>query len=42
MIGLGYATDVVVVTEEDVEKYRDAEGYVIRPALTEGRLVYAA
>lgn len=42
LIGLGYAADIVVVTEDDVEKYRDVDGYVIRPALTEGRMVYAA
>jgi predicted nucleotidyltransferase len=42
MVGLGFAADVVVGTEEDVEKYRDAEGWVIREAITEGRLVYGA
>jgi uncharacterized protein len=42
LIGLGYAADIVVVTEDDVEKYRDTAGYVIQPAMTEGRLVYAA
>lgn len=41
-IGLGYAADIVVVTEDDVEKYRDTAGYVIQPAMTEGRLIYAA
>jgi predicted nucleotidyltransferase len=40
MIGLGFGADIVVVTEEDVEKYRDAEGWVIQEALTEGRLIY--
>jgi len=42
MMGLGFGADIVVVTEEDVEKYRDAEGWVIREALAEGRLVYGA
>lgn len=42
LIGLGYAADIVVVTEDDVEKYRNTAGYVIQPAMTEGRLVYAA
>lgn len=42
MIGLGFAVDIVVVTEEDLEKYKDTAGYVIGPAATEGRLVYAA
>ena len=40
MVGLDFAADIVVVTEEDVEKYRDAEGWVIREALAEGKLVY--
>lgn len=42
MIGLGFATDIVVVTEGDVEKYKDTAGYVIGSASREGRLVYAA
>jgi predicted nucleotidyltransferase len=42
MMGLHFGADIVVVTEEDVEKHRDAEGWVIREALVEGRLVYGA
>ncbi len=42
LIGVGEAVDVVVVTPEDVERYRDALGLVIAPALREGRVVYAA
>ena len=42
MIGLDFGADIVVVTEEDVKMYRDAEGWVIREALAEGRLVYGA
>lgn len=34
--------DIVVVTTEDVERYRDFPALVIHPALTEGRTVYAA
>lgn len=41
MLGFGYATDIVVVTEDDVRKSYDGDGYVIRTALSEGRLVYA-
>lgn len=41
-VGLGYAVDIVVVTEDDVKMYRDTAGYVIQPALAEGRLLYAA
>ncbi len=39
--GVGQAVDVVV-TPEDVDRYRDSIGLVIRPALREGRVVYAA
>jgi predicted nucleotidyltransferase len=42
LIGAGQAVDVVVVTPEDVERYRDARGLVIGPALREGRVIYAA
>ena len=42
LIGVGHAVDVVLVTPEDVERYRDSLGLVIRPALREGRVVYAA
>lgn len=42
LIGLGYAADIVVVTEEDVDNFRDTTGYVIQPAMAEGRLLYAA
>ena len=42
LIGVGRAVDVVVVTPEDVDRYRDARALVIAPALREGRVVYAA
>jgi hypothetical protein len=42
LFGVGQAVDVVVVTPEDVARYRDSLALVIRPALEEGRLVYAA
>jgi type I restriction enzyme S subunit len=38
----GLPKDIVVVTPEDVERDRDTIGYIIRPALREGRVVYAA
>jgi predicted nucleotidyltransferase len=40
LVGVDFAADIVVVIEEDVEKYRDAHGWVIREALAEGKLVY--
>lgn len=42
LIGVGLPVDVVVVTPEDVTRYRHANGLVIEPALDEGRVVYDA
>jgi predicted nucleotidyltransferase len=42
MIGLGFAADIIVVTEDDLELYKDHKGMVINPALSEGRMLYAA
>jgi len=41
LIGVGEAVDVVVVTPEDVERYKDCHALVIKPALQEGRVIYA-
>ena len=40
LFGVGQAVDVVVVTSEDVERYRDSPALVIEPALREGRVIY--
>ncbi|MBI2940397.1 MAG: nucleotidyltransferase domain-containing protein [Chloroflexi bacterium] len=42
LIGVGQAVDVVLVTTEDVERYRHSQALVIAPALREGKVVYAA
>jgi predicted nucleotidyltransferase len=42
LIGAGRAVDVVVVTPEDIVRYRDSPALVIAAALREGREVYAA
>jgi len=42
MFGVGQAVDVIVVTPEEVEKYRDTHCLVIKPALQQGREVYYA
>lgn len=42
LLGVGAAVDVVVVTPEDVERYRDSFALVIYPALREGKVVYVA
>jgi len=41
LFGVGRAVDVVVVTPEDIERYKDSFALVIQPALREGRVVYA-
>jgi predicted nucleotidyltransferase len=41
LFGVGQAVDVVVVTPEDIERYKDSIALVIRPALREGKVVYA-
>jgi predicted nucleotidyltransferase len=38
--GVGQAVDVIVVTPEDVERYRDTHCLIIKPALQEGTEVY--
>jgi predicted nucleotidyltransferase len=40
--GVGAAVDVIVVTLDDVERYRDSHALIIKPALHEGRVVYDA
>ncbi|MFQ5853413.1 MAG: nucleotidyltransferase domain-containing protein [Candidatus Binatia bacterium] len=40
--GVGQAVDVVVVTPEEVERYRHTHCLVVKPALREGREVYHA
>lgn len=40
--GIGQAVDVIVVTPEDVERYRDVPYLVIASALRGGREVYRA
>ena len=42
LIGVGFAADIVVVTEQDIERYKDNIGMVIKPALEQGRLLYAS
>ncbi|RJQ16091.1 MAG: nucleotidyltransferase domain-containing protein [Nitrospiraceae bacterium] len=42
MIGLGFAVDIIVVTEDDIMEFKDNLGMVIRPALEEGKILYAA
>lgn len=40
--GLGFAKDVVVVTESDIREYGDNPSLVINPALNQGKELYHA
>jgi predicted nucleotidyltransferase len=40
--GVGAAVDAIVVTPEDVERFKDSHALVIKPALREGNVVYEA
>lgn len=42
LFGVGEAVDVVLVTPEPVERYRNTHALVIAPALKQGRVVYSA
>lgn len=42
LFGVGHPADVVVVTQEDVDRYRDNPFLVIEPAMQEGKVVYDA
>ena len=38
--GVGAAVDAIVVSPEDVERFKDSHALVIKPALQEGKVVY--
>ena len=38
--GAGAAVDAVVVTPDDVERYKDSHSVIIKPAFQEGKVVY--
>ncbi|MGP0065061.1 MAG: nucleotidyltransferase domain-containing protein [Isosphaeraceae bacterium] len=42
MHGAGEAVDIIVVTPEEAERYRETPCLVICPALREGKVVYGA
>lgn len=42
LIGVGFAVDIIVITENDIERFKDNIGMVIKPALNEGKVLYAA
>ena len=42
LIGVGVPKDIIVATPEDIERYKDTIGFIYRPALREGKVLYAA
>jgi predicted nucleotidyltransferase len=42
LFGAGAAVDIIVVTPDEVERYRNTHCLVIAPALKEGKVVYGA
>ena len=42
LVGVGFAADILVVHEEDVESLKNQDGTIIKPALQEGKVVHAA
>ena len=38
--GIGIAKDIIVVTPEEAELYKDQIGTIIQPALKEGKVLY--
>ena len=38
--GVGAAVDAIVVSSEDVERYKDTHALIIKPALQQGTVVY--
>lgn len=42
LFGITVPVDVIVVTPEDIEAFRDKVGTIIGPALQEGKEIYAA
>jgi len=42
LFGIGQAVDLVIVTPEQVEHYKNSPSMVVYPALREGRVIYHA
>ena len=42
LVGIDLPTDIIVATPEDIERHRDTIGLIYRPALQEGKIIYAA
>jgi len=42
LIGVGFAADIIVITEQNVERYKNNIGMILKPALEQGRVLYAS
>ena len=42
LIGIGIPTDIIVAKPNDIEQYRNTIGLIFRPALRDGKVIYAA
>lgn len=42
LFGISVPIDIIVAKPEDIERYRDSIGLIYRPALREGKVLYAA
>jgi len=42
LMGVGRAVDVILVSPEEVERYRNSHALVIAPALREGKVIYGS
>ena len=40
LVGVGQAVDIVLATPEEIERYRNSQSLVIKPALDEGKVIY--
>jgi len=40
LYGVGVAVDIVMVTPQDVERYKDSHAQIIKPALRQGTVMY--
>jgi len=38
--GMGIPKDIIIVTPEEVDRYRDIPGTIIRPAINHGKVLY--
>ena len=42
LVGVGFAADIIVIHEDDAALLENQEGTIIKPALSEGRVLHAA